>query len=531
MLTVPLLESDDCLKNWYAKIPVEFKAAFKTAFLFGLVAHMYMMTNKLPNHDEIQMLFTKNATIWLGRWFLGILSAVSSEFSLPWINGLLAILGVSVTAAATVTVLGIKKPLQIALVSALLVCFPTVGNMFAYMFTVDGYCLGLGIGAIGVYLLERNKWGWIPAVLLMTLSIASYQSNLCYFAALLAIRMLQLLLSGALNNRALVRRLLKYLLVLALAVALYLIGTKVAVAVTGIALDDYRGLSSMGAVDAFALPGRFLRAYREFFRFLFTTTRSYTTLALSAMHGCILLAEALLALLVLIRGKRPALQTVLAAACLALMPAVLMGIYLISDTNVHILMIYSLVLFYVLFVILFERYRALPEGAHAGRKAWFSALMSWCLLLALAFSTVCWTVYTNQGYLSMQLKYENSYAMALRIVDRVEQDPNYRTGMRVAIAGYYVAGNYPPSKKEKLDDIGDSAGFRSEFEYNFIPDDEQFKDFVRNYIGVVFGQLDKGTIRAIELDPRVIEMPCYPYDGSVRLIDDTLVVKVGEGLS
>ena len=38
---------------------------------FGGLAYFYAFTNKLVNHDEVQSLFMKGATVDSGRWGLG----------------------------------------------------------------------------------------------------------------------------------------------------------------------------------------------------------------------------------------------------------------------------------------------------------------------------------------------------------------------------------------------------------------------------------------------------------------------------
>ena len=48
----------------------ENKRPFLSGLVFGLAAHMYMLTNKLPNHDDIESMFGKGATVTSGRWGL-----------------------------------------------------------------------------------------------------------------------------------------------------------------------------------------------------------------------------------------------------------------------------------------------------------------------------------------------------------------------------------------------------------------------------------------------------------------------------
>ena len=44
------------------------KTPFLAALFTGLLAHGFAFTNKLLNHDEIESLFGKGATVTSGRW-------------------------------------------------------------------------------------------------------------------------------------------------------------------------------------------------------------------------------------------------------------------------------------------------------------------------------------------------------------------------------------------------------------------------------------------------------------------------------
>ena len=41
------------IKKQYAKVPKECKIAVVSVIVFGLLAHNYMFTNKLPNYDDM----------------------------------------------------------------------------------------------------------------------------------------------------------------------------------------------------------------------------------------------------------------------------------------------------------------------------------------------------------------------------------------------------------------------------------------------------------------------------------------------
>ena len=123
------------------KIPRRQWWAFAGVWLAGLFAHGYMFANKLPNPDDLISLWGKGATYESGRWALPVLGMVDGSFSSPWMLGLLSLLLFSLAAMQLIEVLRLKSPLLCGLAGAVMIVFPTIVCMFAYMFTSDAYAL------------------------------------------------------------------------------------------------------------------------------------------------------------------------------------------------------------------------------------------------------------------------------------------------------------------------------------------------------------------------------------------------------
>ena len=87
----------DRLWLWLCNLFTENKVPFLSALIAGLVCHGYAFTNKLVNHDEIESLFGKGATITSGRWGLELSKLLLPNWSMPWIYGLLTLLLISVS--------------------------------------------------------------------------------------------------------------------------------------------------------------------------------------------------------------------------------------------------------------------------------------------------------------------------------------------------------------------------------------------------------------------------------------------------
>ncbi len=547
--TIP--ECNAALAALYGRIEKHVRLAFFCALAAGFLTHLYMFTNKLPNHDDIICLFFNDATVTSGRWSLPVLSAFSSNFSLPWVNGVIGVFALACLAAGVVKLLGIKKPVEIALVAWILVSFPSVGNAFGFMFTADAYLLAFMIATIAALLADGPGLRWLAAVPLLVFSAATYQATICFFVALLAVRALQLLLSGAVTDREILNKLLRYVAAAVAAALLYVLSAKAALAITGQQMENYTGLDEMGKLSLSAVPGMFYNAYREFFEFALVTSGRHAGVLMSVAHLIIGLAIAALAAILIFRGAcKTRLQRILAALTALLLPVLLNSARLLGAPRVHAIMMYGVVMAYVLLIVLTDLYGAQGSengaGGEAGGKAGADeneggpapaaksparmlgpALASWVAVIAVAFSAACWGVYTNQCYLKLQLKYENTYALVNRVVDRVEQDEHYGAGMPVAFIGEANAGSYAHSKDGNLGSLGADEGFGGPDEFGFVYDDRHFKDFAKWYLGVKFETADAQLLKKLAADPRVLAMPFYPYDGSVQPVDGVLVVRLG----
>ena len=113
----------------------ENRAPFLAALLTGLAAHGYAFTNKLLNHDEIESLFGKGATVTSGRWGLELVKVLFPDWSMPWIYGLVSLLLIAVSTCLMLKILDIRAPLTRLLLPALIVSFPSLTGNFCFMFT------------------------------------------------------------------------------------------------------------------------------------------------------------------------------------------------------------------------------------------------------------------------------------------------------------------------------------------------------------------------------------------------------------
>ena len=174
------------IKNIYLKISNIERIAFITTILIGLLTHIFMFTNVLPNWDSMYNFKSNSIWIDMGRWFLNESMKVSSIYDLPWIIGILSLIFIGITSAIIVNLLEIKRKISAITISAIIVTFPVVTSTFSYLFLADGYMMGMMLSTISIFITQKYHKGYWGGGIILAFSIGIYQTNLA-FAGILAL--------------------------------------------------------------------------------------------------------------------------------------------------------------------------------------------------------------------------------------------------------------------------------------------------------------------------------------------------------
>ena len=154
----------------------EWKVCFIFALAMGLIAHLYKITNWLPNWDSIVFRYDAQNMISIGRWFLPVVCAPGSFYDLPLIGGLFSIVFHALGAVCICRMFDIQKNITAALVGAVVVTFPAVTSVMMYNYVADGYSIAFLFSCIAAMLLTRDKPCYIAATVLIALSAGIYQA-------------------------------------------------------------------------------------------------------------------------------------------------------------------------------------------------------------------------------------------------------------------------------------------------------------------------------------------------------------------
>ena len=154
----------------------QWKVCFVSAIVAGLIAHLYKITNWLPNWDSLVFRYDPQNMISIGRWFLPIACAPSSFYDLPFFAGILAIIFHGLGAVCIAKIFDVQKNITAVLIGALVATFPTVTSVMMYNYVADGYAIAFLLSCIAAMLITKDKPCYIASVVLITLSAGIYQA-------------------------------------------------------------------------------------------------------------------------------------------------------------------------------------------------------------------------------------------------------------------------------------------------------------------------------------------------------------------
>ena len=491
----------------------EGRTAFFATLVMGVVAHMPALVADIPNHDGLDSIYFSQNMLTSGRWFLGPACAVSSYYSIHWLIGVLALLYIALAAVFTVKLLNVKTPLFAGLIAGLMVTFPSLASNFAYLFTMDGYMMGLLFAVLAVYMTAKVKHGFLFGGAFLALSMGIYQAYLPV-AMLLSLYMVLMILAEKTKFIDKLKQALNYLYMGVLGVALYYGILKLLLAVTGKELDTYQGMNS--AVEQVSIADSIKAVYKNFFSFTLNGkvifTNAFATVAVVVI--AVSLAVALIVRAVREKWLKSVWFYVIIVATCVVVPIFTNVILLISkDVTYHMIMRYQWVLFGVLAV-------AFIESSLSAVKPRTQAMLEWCVLAAASVCILSNVISVNVAYSNLEKKYERTYAYCLRLADRIEQTEGYYQGIPIYMIGVVGEDNFPV-----VDITADVTDHMLGIDGNWlIYTPKNYELFYKHYMGITFNFLMPDEANYYDTQ-EYIDMPSFPGAGSTKVVDGVLYVK------
>ena len=549
-----------------------------SCYLWGFLAHGMALTNKYCFHDDQYALFMVSGTYNYGRWMMGVLGKLESilffgHYSTPLISGIYMLTCIAAAGCMILRMFEITdKGSSIALAGAM-TSLPVITSLFGYMSWGGYHITSLLMAVAGVFVLEMGVMDQPPviknrkdakilrifmlllAIALLACSTGIYQAYFPFGCALMLIYYLQQVLHRQPSLKKFLIGAVTHIGTAAAALYLYLAGTKFFVRLLHTQVVDYASLNTLGTAGSMLdYPARIPLAYRQFFAPARDTVYDMYPWTIRIFYYILLAALIILLFTVVSRKAKSAEKvsgTLLAIECIilaAVFPLAVNLIFVLSDLeSVHTLMMYPVVSIPIAVIVLLKEADGASEPineamgspeltntvspvesrtaelskegkSNTGRSCKPVSVIYAVPVCLLLLMNLAYCRYDNVCYLKAEFLQQQAIGYFTTLAARMQSVQGYRDGMPVLYLN-------PQSKS------AETLVYDPEFdEIHIIPYGDRtvinsytWPDFMRRWCG--YGPVYIAEPEGFQERQDIKEMPHYPNDGSIRIIDDVLVVK------
>lgn len=499
----------------------EWRLAFISTFVIGFLAHLYVFTNRLPNHDGMYNIYSSQAKVTSGRFFLGPASGMSSYFDLPWVIGLFSLLFLALTAVCIVSLFNVQNKVSIVLISGIIATFPSVSTTFAYMFTADGYMLGSLLTILGIVVTRNYKYGFIAGAILLMLGVGIYQANISVVLAFITLYLIYVILFTGSTTKQLGFQILRFGLMTGIGMALYLVVYKLYTNLFQGKITSYQGLDKVGQIGLSDIPDRYQDVKDSIKEFFFHSIYAFEQYNFHELLNIGIIALLIIMTLVWIVQrklyKKP-IQLIILALLVVTLPFSYYIVYFISlESEYHMLMVFSLTTVYIYLALLLDQ-------LSKNKAMMIDAINSWLSVILLTATIVNFIIIANIAYMNMELRYEKSMHLANRVLIQIEQLEHFEDIEKIGVVGRAkLSANLTTEVIPQR--IPRMVGTTGE---SFLVESDHYQKVFENYFGYEIEAADPEEIEVIKETQQYEEMPIWPAKGSVEQFGEIVIIKFVE---
>ncbi len=498
----------------------ELKTVMVSTFFWGLLAHAMMFLEFYPSHDSLSIV--SEDAIWeitLGRFCQPLYLLLRGNINSPWLVGLLSLIYLSFSLFLIIRLFDIKSTAIIFVLSGFFVTnLPLIVLYATYINWADIYMLALLCCCAGVYLVEKYQRGFIPAVLLLSVSMGLYQS---YISVAIGLMIILVFINAIIEKSVLkiLKKGVRFIACLICSAIFYIIFVKISLWVAQVDLTDgYNGMLQLMRSDLHTLINLIPGVYKHFFDYYFGRT-GYNTQIVQICFSLLIIIALYLWIKYMLNRQVIMSQIVISVFMVVILPLGIDFIYIVSTGWAHLLMLYSFTLIYLLFLVPIDKMKQIDTlRNNSGLKILYGICIG--LSAVLIWHNI---TYSNGAYYYKNIIGRTNDAYMVSMLIELENNDEYVIG-QTPVA---IIGNFEESFM-----AGDRRGFE---EYRGIlgmhNTSVTYLGSLGYYCTYVVGKpinliYDEGWIDEISRKQEVQNLPTFPHKGYCCIVDGVMVIKM-----
>lgn len=498
---------------------------FTSVFFWGLLAHIYGFLHCSLSHDVLNaFVATPTEETWkieLGRYFVPLYRTIfRGTITLPWLIGILGLTWTAIAVFMIIKIFCVSSKLLIFLIAGIMTTNLTyIAQIATYIYEFDFNAFSLMLSILAVYLWEKdkNKLSLLLSGLCLMFSMGIYQAYFSVSITLIILKSILNLFDKQDTKKVFIHG-LKGIFILLLGGILYLLAGKLIYAVTGIVGQERTDIFSLD-VDSPILfyialiPDAFLlllsKIFHVIYSFSFRTMAYIVTFILSISVIC-----------VFVRKKYEIIRILFICVLTGLIPFAMTCVYFLArGKGFHDLMIYSFWLFYVFLLLL--SFKLCDDALLPELPSKFIRLSSCVLIFFFLWQNV---ITANTAYVKKENEANATLSTMTRVVTTMEQQADYKFGdTTIAFIGITNMGEDIYGNVETIMGLTKKTSIPKDnatYYYN------AYKAYFKYVLQYPIQFCTDEEWLELKNDSKVKEMPTYPQDGYIKMIDDILVIKM-----
>ena len=494
--------------------------AIVAALVSGIVVHLFGLVNVLQNYDNVIVQpYGYGISLHSGRWSLLLLGQAMHVFfgtyNLPWLNGVLFIFFIALTVGVIVCVFDIKCPISAAIIGITFVAFPSATATLLFKYTAFYDAIGLFFAVLAVWFLEKCKFGFIPAVFSIAFSLGVYQAYAPMTISIFVLLLIKQILADDVKPSRLVLRGLYDCASLILGLVVYFILLKFFLARFDAELLPYQGINEMGNISISQIPSLVLNAFRNGCSFPVTGYASIAQTDLLKTAYCLLWGIIIFTIVYIaaVKKKTPVQILLLILLCLTFPIAVNFIVIMCPNSSIYTLMVYPFALIPCI-PLIFKEILPIVTGL-LGKFQRLLTGFSLCIVLLISISNVFAANinYTSAYYATSQAQnYINSIVTQVRLTEGFTPEKVWAPLGEINDPLFY--GTW-----DNVTIYGGNVHSRQ------LVSTYTLESWIQLYFGYVPNWATNEEMALLQGNETVQNMPVWPSAGSVKVIDDYVVIK------
>ncbi len=499
-----------------------------STFIWGLVAHAYIFLHSSFSHDSLNEfnadVFGNKWKIRLGRVFVPAYHTLTrGDLALPWLVGLLSLLYVGLAVFLVIKIFAVKSKFITVLVSGIFIAnLAFTATAATYITDLDCNMLGMLFSVLAVYLWKKYKWGFLFGIVPVCLSLGIYQSFISVTITLVLIELILQLLNCEKFSTVLIKGFKGIGMLFGGGIS-YFVSVKIVCHITKIPLmsQGYNSVDSFLFMSPSALFSSAINSYKETAKTFLRATSTYSIRTITVISLALIVVAGAVVLCRLLNKSISVPSKILTLVLIAVMPWGMNVARILSGGMSHDLMHYAVWLTYM-FALLIGIW-GIKWFANLNQTIKYGQLgITAGLVVVILWGNV---QLSNAAYLKKDFEDKAGLSLFTRVLYKIENFDGYVSGETPVV---FIGQPY--------DNISLIDGFEDSYRitgsvYSFVlgaGSRTYYRSYFENILTNPIKIADSKIWYPMLEDKRTEEMPSYPDEGCIKMIDGVMVVRLGD---